>query len=162
MMKVPEPSNKFGNTKIDLGKLKKSGEKRAAKGVSKDSVYEVNFLKELDTALEEQIKKSLDELIKELDEQAKILEKHRTFEELEKYKKMVRDFMDQAIKKIYSVKVSESSKIMIKRKKVFVLVERVNAELEDLTKKVLEKQTPTLDLLASLEKIKGLLVDMYS
>ncbi len=162
MMKVPEPSGKFGEPKIQMGKAKKSGEKRAAKGVSKDSVYEVNFLKELDNATEEQIKKTLDELIEELDKQAKVLEKHRTFEELEKYKKMVRDFMEQAIKKIYNVKVSESSKIMVKRKKVFVLVERVNAELEELTKKVLLKQAETIELLASLEKIKGLLVDMYS
>jgi uncharacterized protein YaaR (DUF327 family) len=161
-MKVPEPTGKYGEPKINMGKAKKAGEKRPAKGVFKDSVYETNFLKELESASEEQIKRSLDELIEEIDKQAQILEKHRTFEELEKYRRMVRDFMDQAIKKIYSVKVSESSKFMIKRKKVFVIVEKVNAELEELAKKVLSKQAQTMDLLASLEKIKGLLVDMYS
>jgi uncharacterized protein YaaR (DUF327 family) len=51
---------------------------------------------------------------------------------------------------------------MVKRKKVYVLVEKVDAELERLTKQVLDKNAPSIDLLATLEKIKGILVDMYS
>ena len=161
-MRVNEPSGKFGDGKTRLGKLKKSSDKGIAGHVSRDSVNTASFMAELDGAAEDQIKKSLDELIGELSGQAKVLERHRTFEELDKYKQMVKNFMDKAVRMIYNVKVSDSSKIMIKRKKVYMLVELVDAELEKLTKQVIDKQSPGLDLLATLEKIKGILVDMYS
>ncbi len=160
-MRIPEPTGQFGDPKSQVGKTKK-GDKGAARHVSRDSVNELNFTKQLDGAAEEQIKKDLDQLIEELIEQAGVLEKHRTFGELEKYKKMVKAFMDQAIRKIYTVKVSDSSKLMMKRKKIYIMVEQVDAELERLTKQVLEKNASSLDLLAMLEKIKGMLVDMYS
>lgn len=159
-MRVHQPDSHFGDGK-PVGKSKKS-DKGAVRHVSKDSVFEMNFLKELDNAAEEQLKRSLDELINDLSEQAKVLEKHRTFEELDRYKKMVKDFMKQAVSKIYALKVSDSSKLMAKRKKVYILVERVDEELEKLTKLILEKNAPSLDLLAALERIKGILVDMYS
>lgn len=161
-MRITETSGQFGDNKAQIGKARRTGEKTHATHVSRDKTYQANFLKNLDKVTEDQIKKTFDELIKDIDEQAKVLEKHRTFEELEKYKSLVRSFMDQVIKKIYSVKVSDSSKIMIKRKKIYFLVEQVDAHLEELTKQVLEKQSETLQFLATLEKIKGLLVDMYS
>ena len=122
----------------------------------------MNFLKELDDATEEQVKRSLDQLIEELSQQAKVLTEHRTFEELNKYKTLVKDFMKQAIQKIYNVKVSDSSKFMIKRKKVYIMVEMVDAELEKLTQKILNQHAETIEILSALDKIRGMLVDMYS
>lgn len=161
-MRIPEASGQFGDNRAQIGKAKRSAGKTHATHVSRDVVTQTNFLKNLDEVTEEQIKKTFDELVKDIDEQAKVLEKHRTFEELEKYKSLVKSFMEQVIKKIYSVKVSDSSKIMFKRKKIYFLVEQVDVYLEDLTRQVLEKQSETLQFLATLEKIKGLLVDMYS
>jgi len=161
-MRIPEASGQFSDNKAQIGKAKRSAGKTHATHISRDTVNQANFLKNLDEVTEEQIKKTFDELIEDIDEQAKILEKHRTFEELEKYKKLVKSFMEQVIKKIYTVKVSDSSKIMIKRKKIYYLVEQVDKHLEDLTKQVLDKQSETIQFLATLEKIKGLLVDMYS
>lgn len=161
-MKIQETSGHFGDTKTQISKAKRSAGKTHATHVSRDTVNQANFLKNLDEVTEEQIKKTFDELIKDIDEQAKILEKHRTFAELEKYKNLVKSFMEQVIKKIYTVKVSESSKIMIKRKKIYFLVEQVDAQLEELTKQVLAKQADTIQFLATLDKIRGLLVDMYS
>jgi uncharacterized protein YaaR (DUF327 family) len=70
--------------------------------------------------------------------------------------------MEQAIRKIYTVKVSDSSKIMIKRKKVYIIVDMVDKELEKLTKALLESQSDSLDILAALDRIRGMLVDMYT
>jgi uncharacterized protein YaaR (DUF327 family) len=161
-MRIPEASGHFGDSKTQIGKTKRSAGKAHATHVSRDTVNQANFLKNLDEVTEEQIKKTFDELIKDIDEQAKILDKHRTFEELEKYKNLVKSFMEQVIKKIYAVKVSDSSKIMIKRKKIYFLVEQVDAHLEELTRQVLAKQADTIQFLSTLDKIRGLLVDMYS
>ncbi len=152
----------FADDKARLEKTKKKAENKGVKGVFKDVVNESNFMKELDGAAEEQVKQSLDQLLEDLSEQAKVLANHRTFEELDKYKKLVRNFMDTAVKKIYAVKISDSSKLMVKRKKVYVIVEQVDAELEKLTVAMLSKQAESLDLLATLDRIRGMLVDMYS
>jgi len=152
----------FNDDKARLEKAKKKNEQRGVKGATKDTVNEMNFMKELDNAGEEQVKYTLDQLIEELSVQAKVLTNHRTFEELDKYKKLVKNFMDTAIKKIYSVKVSDSSKLMIKRKKVYVIVEMVDKELEKLTLEMLGKHSDTIDFLGTLDKIRGMLVDMYS
>jgi uncharacterized protein YaaR (DUF327 family) len=70
--------------------------------------------------------------------------------------------MKKAVEKIYKVNFSDSSKIMIQRKKVFVLVEKVDVELEKLTAQLLTAHSDSMDLLAAIDRIRGMLVDMYS
>ncbi len=162
-MRIEQPFRPLGDDeKSRMSKGKKIGSKQGAGQVRKDMVHDANFLKELDGAVEEQVKLSLDELVEEIDEQAKNLANHRTFDELDKYKKLVKNFMDQAVRKIYTVKVSDSSKLMIKRKKVYIMVQQVDKELEKLTVELIKKQADGLDLLSVLERISGMLVDMYS
>jgi uncharacterized protein YaaR (DUF327 family) len=162
-MRINDPFRPLGDEeKARMSKNRKIGQKTAPQGARRDMANSADFLKELDGAAEEQVKMSLDRLVEEIGEQAKHLIDHRTFEELDKYKKLVKNFMNEAIKKIYAVKVSDSSKMMIKRKKVYIVVEKVDKELEKLTIDLIMKQTDGLDLLAALEKISGMLVDMYS
>lgn len=162
-MRIEQPFRKPGDDdKARLSKGKKIDSKSGAQQVRKDMASDVNFLKELDGAVEEQVKMSLDQLVEEIDQQAKNLANHRTFGELDKYKKMVKNFMDQAVRKMYTVKFSDSSKLMVKRKKVYIMVQQVDKELEKITLELIQKQAEGLDLLAALEKINGLLVDMYS
>lgn len=144
------------------GKNKKTDEKKGAKFISRDKVNEMTFMKQLTDATEEQVKKSLDQLIEELSEQAKVLVKKRTFTELDKYKSLVKNFMKKAVEKMYTVKFSDSSKVMARRKKVYVLVELVDAEMEKLTAQILNSQEESLDILATIDRIRGILVDMYS
>ena len=42
------------------------------------------------------------------------------------------------------------------------MVQQVDKELEKITIELIKKQAESLDLLAALEKINGMLVDMYS
>jgi|GEM_PF-148386 uncharacterized protein YaaR (DUF327 family) len=162
-MRINDPFRPLGDDdKPRMNKNKRISVKRGAKSFSRDTVNDANFMKQLDNAAEEQVKLSLDQLVEEINSQAKNLAQHRTFGELDKYKKMVKSFMEQAIRKIYTVKVSDSSKIMIKRKKVYIIVDMVDKELEKLTKALLESQSDSLDILAALDRIRGMLVDMYT
>jgi uncharacterized protein YaaR (DUF327 family) len=125
-------------------------------------VNEASFMQQLNDATDDQLKKSLDKLLEELTEQAQVLAKKRTFTEMDKYKSLVKNFMKKAVEKIYKVNFSDSSKIMIQRKKVFVLVEKVDVELEKLTAQLLTAHSDSMDLLAAIDRIRGMLVDMYS
>ncbi|HDT15556.1 MAG TPA: DUF327 family protein [Firmicutes bacterium] len=160
-MRVFDASGSFDRN-IGPAGSKKASEKKSSKGVSRDKVNESNFTQQLHDAAEDQAKRSLDELLEELSRQAEVLAKRRTFTELDKYKALVKNFMKNVIEKIYSVSFSDSSKYMVKRKKVFVLVEKVDEELEKLTSQFLTSQAETMDLLAVIDRIKGMLVDMYT
>jgi uncharacterized protein YaaR (DUF327 family) len=144
------------------GKNKKVAEKKGSKEISRDRVNEASFMQQLNDATDDQLKKSLDKLLEELTEQAQVLAKKRTFTEMDKYKSLVKNFMKKAVEKIYKVNFSDSSKIMIQRKKVFVLVEKVDVELEKLTAQLLTAHSDSMDLLAAIDRIRGMLVDMYS
>ncbi len=48
-----------------------------------------------------------------------------------------------------------------KRHKEYVLIEKINEKLELLTKYILEKENENINLLATLDEIRGLLVDLY-
>ncbi len=146
----------------NLGSAGKIGPKKPARALSREKVNDMNFMKHLNDATEEQIKRSLDQLLEDLTEQANVLARRRTFTELEKYKSLVKNFMKNVIEKIYSVKFSDSSKMMQKKKKVYVLVEKVDEALEELTHSVLAGQAESLRILDMVGRIRGLLVDMYS
>jgi len=151
-----------GNFEKNLSGTRKIGEKKPAKALSRDKVNDMNFMMHLNDATEDQIKRSLDQLLEDLTEQANVLAKRRTFTELEKYKSLVKNFMKNVIEKMYSVKFSDSSKMMQKKKKVYVLVDKVDEALEELTRQVLSNQAESLQVLDMVGKIRGMLVDMYS
>ncbi|MFZ3101848.1 MAG: YaaR family protein [Desulfitobacteriaceae bacterium] len=48
------------------------------------------------------------------------------------------------------------------RPKVLAKVTRIDRELEDLGRKILDKQTKSMDILAKIDEIRGLIVDLFA
>ncbi len=116
------------------------------------------FLEEFKKIHGEQITSKLDDLLELIDEQGEKLSQHRTFEELVRYKKMVGNFVEEAINKMYQLKEDYSSV----KGKLYSLVETVDESLEELTEVVLSEQESQIEVLAKLDEIRGLLVDLYT
>ncbi|WP_018248320.1 YaaR family protein [Orenia marismortui] len=116
-----------------------------------------NFLEELEKVHGQQIKGRLDELLDLIDEQGDRLSKHRTFKELVRYKKMIRKFIGEATEKMYNVEENYSPI----QGKIHTIVKSVDSSLEDLTKMILKDQTDQLDILAKLDEVRGMLLDLY-
>ncbi|TDX51307.1 YaaR family protein [Orenia marismortui] len=116
-----------------------------------------NFLEELEKVHGQQIKGRLDELLDLIDEQGDRLSKHRTFKELVRYKKMIRKFIGEATEKMYNVEENYSPI----QGKIHTIVKSVDNSLEDLTKMILKDQTDQLDILAKLDEVRGMLLDLY-
>ena len=82
------------------------------------------------------------------------------FKELKKYKKMVSEFMDEVVKN--SLKFSKQSHFDRRgRHKVYALVRKVNAEIEELSREFLKDEKDNIKILESIGNIKGMLLDMY-
>lgn len=79
---------------------------------------------------------------------------------LEKYKQAVREYLGRASKEMFSLK-QETGDAQEGRQKVYQLVETVNKDVDTLTRETLQKDK-ALTLLASLDEIRGLVLDLIT
>jgi len=79
--------------------------------------------------------------------------------ELRVYKKLISDFMDEAVGN--SRKFSKQSFLDRRgRHKVYAVILKVNEELDELTREVLSGEKDRLKILKKLDDIKGLILDI--
>jgi len=144
--------------KID-NKLKSNVNTARASGsqVTKINGKKTDFLEELTKVHGVQIKGKLDELLEMIDQQGDRLNKHRTFRELIRYKKMVKQFVKETVGQMYNVQEDYSPM----QGKIHTIVKSVDESLEDLTKMILDEQASQLDILGKLDEVRGMLVDLY-
>jgi len=103
----------------------------------------------------------LDSALETIEELGKKLRAQPTLANLKTYKAAVRSFLQQAINGSYEL--SERRFIdRLGRRRLFVVVAKIDEQLEELTRMVLDKQDSTLELAAKLDEIRGLLLDIVS
>ncbi|MBU0567479.1 YaaR family protein [bacterium] len=119
------------------------------------------FAESLTTIVDEEVKRSLDEVLSRIDEISQRLTEAPTYENVVSYARAVKDFMEEVIDKLYrrterfGIKTREGQKI-------YTLVQTVDEKLSALTKKVLESQADSLGLASRVGEIRGMLVDLYT
>jgi hypothetical protein len=104
--------------------------------------------------------RALDTIMDELGRQGEKLAGSQNFDELGKYKALVKEFMFKATQGIGKLKLTDGGS-QGRSGKVHVILQKVDAGLEELTREVLAKQSTPLALLARLDQIRGLLLDLY-
>ncbi|GAB6099721.1 YaaR family protein [Halanaerocella petrolearia] len=129
----------------------------ASKQINRVEGKNITFLEELKQAHGEQVKAKLDELLDVIGKQGQRLAEHRTFKDLVKYKKMVKKFVNEAVEKMYQVEEDYSPS----QGKVQTIVKSVDASLEELTEMIVDDQSAQLEILAQLDEVRGLLIDLY-
>jgi uncharacterized protein YaaR (DUF327 family) len=144
------------------GELKKSREKAAPRGALKprftslleNTRREVEF-EPVSSASEETLQGLLDEVHRAGDDL-----KNRPFpEEIIRYKYAVKQFLHHITENSYALEEHTSGVNLLKRQK-FTLVQVVDRKLEQLAADILSGQTAQLELLARIDEIKGLLVNL--
>ncbi|RKL68804.1 hypothetical protein CR203_01805 [Salipaludibacillus neizhouensis] len=103
----------------------------------------------------------LNELLTKIDDQGKTLSESRTIDELRKYKQLVKEFMDDAVKLGLSLEERKGFNRR-GRTKVYKIVREVDQKLLNLTDAVLNEQKKGLDILNMVGEIRGLLVNVYA
>ena len=99
--------------------------------------------------------------VAEIETQGKKLAENQSVENLRKYKKMVKDFMEDAIKN--GLELTEHRGFNQRGStKVYKLVKEVDKKLIDLTNEVLDKEKKGLDILGLVGEIKGMLINLYT
>ena len=110
------------------------------------------------------IKPSLDVLLSKITEQGKLLLESPVYDNLIRYKDMVKNFIQEVISELYVIKKQTTSQSTVQKtgqKNVYFFVEKVNNNLIALTESVLQRQAKPLAIASKLSLIHGLLMDMY-
>ncbi|MGA9289097.1 MAG: YaaR family protein [Anaerobacillus sp.] len=143
-MKIQQP----GQTSIDH--IKKEPPKGTKQAGFQSVINEAS--KELNGA-------ALQRLFQQIDHQGKLLGKERTFQNLTAYKRMVKQFLEEAVNQ--GLTLSEKNSMdHFGRNRTYKLVETVESKLVELQEEMTEKEKTGMNLLSLVGEIKGLLVDL--
>jgi uncharacterized protein YaaR (DUF327 family) len=102
---------------------------------------------------------TIKELLDEVHSTGDTLKKRPLPAEIMRYKQAVRNFLHYVVKNSYAIDKQVSGANLLKRKS-FTRIQVVDRKLEQLAAGILAGQTAQLEILARIEEITGLLVDL--
>ncbi|NLM74549.1 MAG: YaaR family protein [Clostridiaceae bacterium] len=95
----------------------------------------------------------------EIEKQGKKLSENIDIYELKVYKRMVMDFLAEAVRS-FGRFTKENVLDRRGRHRVFATIKTINKELEQLTQDVLNKERDNLKIIGRIEDIRGLILDL--
>ena len=145
---------------MEVNRVSKTGLNRIQK--KEDLVTEsISFTEVMGTKRENLVYEKMTKMMSAIEDQGKVLAESRTVEDLKKYKKLVKEFMDGAVKN--GLRLEEQRGFNRRgRTKVYKIVKEVDKKLIDLTNAVLEKEKKGINILNLVGEIKGLLINIYT
>lgn len=141
----------------------KSARSEKSKKSSLKANVDINHSPFLDKLMEVELDFAKDELegvLADIEALGKELSNSPTMANLKLYKAKVQNFLKQAMKKIYKVDNKLGLKKLGEEQKVYVNIEKIDKELEELTMKFLEEQADALGIVATVEGIQGMLCNI--
>ena len=102
----------------------------------------------------------MEAMLKKIDDQASRLTKTPTYDELKQYRTMIKDFIGTAISNMYEVHTSAGWDRM-GRQRAYTTVRKIDLKLEEMAEKIRLGQSEQLDIIASHDAIRGMLVDLF-
>ncbi|GAA0310899.1 hypothetical protein GGQ92_002760 [Gracilibacillus halotolerans] len=103
----------------------------------------------------------LHRLMSELTNQGKRITRYRSLKDLAVYKRLVKKFIKEAVDHGVELKHFHGSMVTGDTRKL-VIVEEIDEKLMELTEAVMDQEKGSVDLLAMIGEIKGLLINLYT
>ena len=121
---------------------------------------DTSFSAELNDQERSLTREELEQLLKKIDEQGARLSKSPTYEELRSYRSLIQSFIGEAVDGMYELH-TQAGWDRLGRQKVYTSVRKIDKKLEEMAEKIRLGQADQLDIIASHDAIRGLLVDLY-
>ncbi len=102
----------------------------------------------------------MEAMLKKIDDQASRLTKTPTYDELKQYRTLIKDFISAAVSNMYEVHTSAGWDRM-GRQRAYTTVRKIDLKLEEMAEKIRLGQSAQLDIIASHDAIRGMLVDLF-
>jgi uncharacterized protein len=146
-------------TEKDKKSIKIKTKRENRKITSSVDVVQSRFYDELKIAETEQVHVDFDNLVDEISRQGERFSKNPTFQELKSYKSLVKAFLKHVTEHMYSIEHHVGGTRL--KQKIYTVTKIIDERLQALSKLILDQQEKNIDLLATLDEIRGLLIDLY-
>ncbi|HZH59800.1 MAG TPA: YaaR family protein [Metabacillus sp.] len=103
----------------------------------------------------------LNKLLVDIDSAGRRLAKSRNFSNLSKYKLLVKKFIHEAVEFGMNMKQSRSWDFNGNSRSLKI-IEQVDESLVQLADEIVSKENSTIDILAKIGEVKGLLINLYT
>ena len=146
---------------MKINKVSKGKEvTKKSKSKIKTDVPSISFVEVLTLKEDDDARDKLEEILDIIEEKGKTLYEKRTIESLLDYKKMVKGFIEEAVK--YGIKIEEKRGFRRGgRGRVLRTVSNIDSKLTQLTDAILKKEKKQINLLEKIGEIQGLLISIY-
>ena len=134
----------------------------AARGPDTRSAHgsaETTFRRTLTDLSEEKHKAKLRDLIRSVEEQGARLSDKVDVKEFEKYRRLIREFLDEIVSNGYTFS-KEDAYASRGRRRFIATVKIVDEKLDALGKEVIKDQADNIEILHRVDDIRGLLLDL--
>ena len=102
----------------------------------------------------------MEAMLKKIDEQAGRLSRTPTYDELKEYRTLIKNFVSAAVSGMYELN-TQAGWDRMGRQRVFTTVRKIDRKLEEMAEKIRLGHADKLDVVASHDAIRGMLVDLY-
>ncbi|MFD1849282.1 YaaR family protein [Oceanobacillus bengalensis] len=102
----------------------------------------------------------IEKLMKNITMQGDKLARSRTFRDLAKFKRMIKDFLQETVSSGYKIEKDHSFGFGGNRQ--LSLVKEIDEKLLSLTEEIMGQEQKTVNILGLIGEIKGLLVNIYT
>ncbi len=117
------------------------------------------FSSQLDRQFSQNQDEELQKKAQQIEKQGKRLSEHIDISELKVYKKLVMEFLEEAVRG--SGRFSKESFLDRRgRHRVFASVKTINEKMEQLTREVLSSERNNIEIIGRIEDIRGLILDL--
>ncbi len=121
---------------------------------------DTDFSMELYDQQESMSSEQMEKMLQKIDEQGAKLSKTPTYDELKEYRTLIKDFISEAVSRMYELH-TQSGWDRMGRQKAYTIVRKIDKKLEEMAEKIRLGQSEQLDVIASHDAIRGMLVDLY-
>ena len=109
----------------------------------------------------EMVHRELEKLFIDVEKQGRVLAETMNIKDMKKYRDLIQKFLDYAVNEMYQMN-EQHGWDRRGRHKIYLMIETVNKEFENLTSMLLTDQKDGIAVLAKIDEIRGLLIDIYS
>lgn len=127
-------------------------------GVKKDS--EASFDQEMARRQDENIRIRMQELLVEMDAIKERLARQIDLNELMLYKKLVKNFLQEAVARAYAVKQERGRNR--RGRTLLITIKTIDTEIDKLVRDFINKSQEPVEILQHLDKIRGMLIDLMA
>ncbi|AXI07523.1 DUF327 domain-containing protein [Oceanobacillus zhaokaii] len=103
----------------------------------------------------------LEQLMKNITLQGNKLARFRTFRDLAKFKRMIKDFLGETVSTGLELQKKHSFGLNGHNQKL-TTVKEIDEKLLELTEEIMNQEKKTVDILGLIGEIKGLLINLYT